>query len=122
MLRREHPHLPLLVVEDGLASNGPHVRLLKELGMSFVLGAKPGDHKALFAWVDELESAPGASGSKPCVERWETKGADGAEHVFRWSNGAPLNDAKWTAQHTYIGVWRTSSSCAFESFYFGHVG
>ena len=72
--------------------------------MSFVLGAKPGDHKALFAWVDELESAPGASGSKPCVERWETKGADGAEHVFRWSNGAPLNDAKWTAQHTYWGL------------------
>ena len=50
------------MVEDGLASNGPHVRLLKELGMSFVLGAKPGDHKALFAWVDELESAPPAPG------------------------------------------------------------
>ncbi len=26
-LRREHPHLPLLAVEDGLASNGPRVRL-----------------------------------------------------------------------------------------------
>ena len=47
-LRREHPHLPLLVVEDGLASNGPHVRLLKELGMGFLLGAKQGDHAALF--------------------------------------------------------------------------
>ena len=28
-LRREHPHLGLVVVEDGLASNGPHIRLLK---------------------------------------------------------------------------------------------
>ena len=37
--------------------------------MSFVLGAKPG------------------------VERWETKDTDGAEHIFRCSNGAPLNDA-----------------------------
>ena len=27
--------------------------------MSFVLGAKPDDHKAPFAWVDELASAPG---------------------------------------------------------------
>ncbi len=61
--------------------------------MSFVPGAKPGDHKALFAWVDELESAPAAPGAKPGVERWETVDADGAEHVFRWSNGAPLNDA-----------------------------
>ena len=25
-LRREHPHLALVVVEDGLASNGPHIR------------------------------------------------------------------------------------------------
>ena len=77
------------MVEDGLASNGPHVRLLKELDMSFVLGVK-GDHKALFAWVDELESAPQASASKPGVKRWETKDADGVEHCFRWSNGAPL--------------------------------
>ena len=92
-LRREHPHLPLLVVEDGLASNGPHVRLLKELDMRFVLGAKPGDHKALFEWVDELEAATPAPGAGPGVERWETTDADGVEHRFRWSNGAPLNDA-----------------------------
>ena len=92
-LRREHPHLPLLVVEDGLASNGPHVRLLKGLGMGFLLGAKQGDHAALFEWVDELESAPLAPGAAPGVERWEAKDADGVEHRFRWSNGAPLNDA-----------------------------
>ena len=104
-LRREHPHLPLLVVEDGLASNGPHVRLLKELGMSFVLGAKPGDHKALFAWVDELESAPAAPGSKPGVERWETKDADGVEHVFRWSNGVPLNDAHADLEVNFLEYW-----------------
>ena len=41
-LLREHPHLPL-VVEDGLSSNGPRIRLLKELDMRFVLGAKRGD-------------------------------------------------------------------------------
>ena len=27
-IRREHPHLKLVVVEDGLASNGPHIKLL----------------------------------------------------------------------------------------------
>ena len=104
-LRREHPHLPLLVVEDGLASNGPHVRLLKELDMSFVLGAKPGDHKALFAWVDELESAPAAPGSKPGVERWETVDADGVEHRFRWSNGAPLNDSHPDLEVNFLEYW-----------------
>ena len=29
-LRREHPHLPLTVVEDGLASNGPRTRLPRQ--------------------------------------------------------------------------------------------
>ena len=104
-LRREHPHLPLVVVEDGLASNGPHVRLLKELGMRFVLGAKRGDHAALFEWVDELESAPLAPGAAPGVERWETVDGDGVEHRFRWSNGAPLNDANADLEVNFLEYW-----------------
>jgi len=47
-IRREHPRLKLIVVEDGLASNAPHIELLRELRMHFILGAKPGDHAALF--------------------------------------------------------------------------
>ena len=50
-IRREHPHLPLVVVEDGLASNAPHIRLLKDLNMHFLLGAKPDDHEFLFEEV-----------------------------------------------------------------------
>ena len=30
-----------LVVEDSLASNGPHIELLNTLGMDFILGVKP---------------------------------------------------------------------------------
>ena len=44
-VRREQPHLKLLVLEDALASNGPHIELLRSLDMRFVLGVKPGDHK-----------------------------------------------------------------------------
>ena len=47
-IRREHPHLPLIVVEDGLASNAPHIRELLDLNMHFILGVKPGDHAFLF--------------------------------------------------------------------------
>ena len=49
-VRREHPHLKL--VEDGLA--GPH--FLKGLDLRFILGAKPGDHKFLFEWVNSAPS------------------------------------------------------------------
>lgn len=44
--RREHPHLKVIVVEDAMASNGPHIRELQRLDLHFILGAKPGDHAA----------------------------------------------------------------------------
>jgi hypothetical protein len=50
-IRKEHPRLPLIVVEDGLASNAPHIRELNALGMSYILGVKPGDHAFLFDQV-----------------------------------------------------------------------
>ena len=34
--RREHPHLPVIVIEDGLASNAPHITLLNELKLSYI--------------------------------------------------------------------------------------
>ena len=52
-IRQEHPRLKLLVVEDGLASNAPHIRDLVELRMRFMLGVKPGDHPFLFDRVTE---------------------------------------------------------------------
>jgi hypothetical protein len=47
-IRKDHPHLPLIVVEDSLAANAPHIRELKKWGMHFLLVAKPGDHVFLF--------------------------------------------------------------------------
>ena len=47
-IRQEHPRLPIIVVEDGLASNAPHIRLLKKLDMRFLLIANEDDHEYLF--------------------------------------------------------------------------
>ncbi|MEX0820375.1 MAG: transposase [Pirellulaceae bacterium] len=47
-LRKQHPKLNMLVVEDGLSSNAPHIADLRDAKMHFLLGAKPGDHKHLF--------------------------------------------------------------------------
>ena len=56
-IREEHPHLKLIVVEDGLASNAPHIRDLLSLNMDFILGAKPGDHEYLFNRLIEAYDA-----------------------------------------------------------------
>lgn len=52
-VRQQHPKLNLLVIEDGLSSNAPHIADLKAAKMHFLLAAKPGDHAHLFDQVEE---------------------------------------------------------------------
>ena len=92
-LRREHPHLKLIVLEDGLASNGPHINKLKELGLSFILGAKPGDHKFLFDW------------RMPSVERRVFTDRNDVRHEFRYLNGVPLNDTHFDLEVNFLEYW-----------------
>jgi hypothetical protein len=68
-IRREHPRLKLTVVEDGLASNGPHVRDLIDYDMHFILGVKPGDHAFLFEQVE----AARRQGRSPKLRRQQGK-------------------------------------------------
>lgn len=96
-IRREHPHLKLIVVEDGLASNGPHITLLKELNMRFILGAKPSDHKFLFDWVDKSKTM-----------HHEIKDPDGTIHRFRFINGVPLNDTCFDLEVNFLEYWEIS--------------
>ncbi len=91
-VRREHPHLKLLVVEDALASNGPHIELLRSLDMRFVLGVKPGDHRHLFEWV---EATPG-------TRMFETVDAAGVSRRYRYLNGAPLNEAHFDLEVNFL--------------------
>ena len=90
-IRREHPHLKLIVLEDGLASNAPH--LLKKLNMHFILGAKPGDHKFLFEY------------GSPSVECWEFTDEDDMRHEFRYLNGVPLNDTHFDLEVSFLEYW-----------------
>jgi hypothetical protein len=38
--RQEHPHLPVIVVEDALGSNAPHLRDLREARAHYIIGVK----------------------------------------------------------------------------------
>ena len=47
-VRQDHPRLGLIVIEDGLSSNAPHIKELQSVDMHYILGAKEGDHPLLF--------------------------------------------------------------------------
>jgi hypothetical protein len=53
-IRGEHPQLPVIIVADSLYSTTPCVRRLEKYRFSFLLVAKPGDHKSLFADIEGL--------------------------------------------------------------------
>jgi hypothetical protein len=94
-LRREHPHLKLIVVEDGLASNAPHIRQLQALDLRFILGAKQSDHTLLFDWV---AATPETAEATFTDEK-------GFRHRFRYLNGAPLNDANFDLEVNFLEYW-----------------
>ena len=79
--RREHPHLKVIVVEDGLASNAPHIRHLEENNMKYIIGAKPGDHKYLFEQIENSAD----------TEYYEFKDEKGFIHQFSFINNVSLN-------------------------------
>jgi hypothetical protein len=84
--RRIHPHLKVIVTEDGLGSNGPHIRDLQELDLRYILGAKPGDHQFLFEQID-------AAAARSETTEWTVLNFDntGKDHSFRFINGVVLN-------------------------------
>lgn len=105
-VRREHPHLKLIVVEDGLASNGPHIKQLKSLGYRFILGAKQSDHTFLFDWVD-------TSGS---TQHWECVDGQGTCHRFRYHNAVPLNDTHFDLEVNFLEYWEIKANGKIQHF------
>ncbi len=81
---------------DALASNGPHIRLLRELNLRYVLGVKPGDHGELFHWVDVTAAT-----------RTVELDRDGSRFHFRFLNGVPLNEANFDLEVNFLECWET---------------
>ena len=79
-LKREHPHLKVIVTADAIHSTGPRIRQLKKDNMQFIIGVKPGSHDSLFQWVSGIS-----------LDTLEIV-IDGISYTFKWVNQIPLND------------------------------
>lgn len=107
-LRNNYPRLKMRILEDGLYSKAPHIRLLKELDFSFIIGAKPKDHTYLYNLIEKLETPEGFELLKEDLKEFsnltklgtgevcnhviEEKTKKGKiRHKFRYVNNAPLN-------------------------------
>ena len=70
-IRREHPHLKMIIVEDALYANAPHIKLIKQLNMRYIIGVKPDDHTYLFEFINAVK-----------MQEKEDRDSDGTIHRY----------------------------------------
>jgi hypothetical protein len=99
--RQDHPHLKVIVTEDSLSSNAPHIETLHAHDMRYILGVKEGDHAFLFKQVAEAERA----GRVTYYERHERQ--KGIQHRFRFVCDMPLNESNAALRVNFIECWET---------------
>ena len=82
-LRNLFPKEKIIVVEDALSANGPHLRAVKEADFRYVINVKPKGNKYLFDLMDRKEAHNE-------VHKYEEQ-RDGLIHKYRYANDLPLN-------------------------------
>jgi len=100
--RQDHPHLEVVVVEDALSSNAPHVRDLKKHGMHFILAVKEGDHPYLFNEVQRRmeEDDESVQWVTLRVRTSKTK----MRYIFAIVRDVPLNGSNEDVRVTYVSA------------------
>jgi len=96
-LRQDHPDLPLIVTEDALSSNAPHIRELEKHNLHYILGVKEGDHPFLFEQVAAAQQAGQTT-------ELEFHGI-GVKHQFRFLNQVPLNKSNQDLLVNFVEYW-----------------
>ena len=99
-LRTAHPNLRLIVTEDALNSNAPHIRELEKHQLHYIIGVNKGDHSFLF---DYIESAV----KDGLTTEIEYKDKDTA-YKFRFINQVLLNASNQDLLVNFVEYWETT--------------
>jgi hypothetical protein len=97
-IRDAFPDQKIIILEDSLAGNGPHLKLLKKLDFSYIIGVQPGDHQSLFEAVKTRLCAGQ-------VEEFEERGEDGILRGYRFVNEVPLNKTYPDILVNFLDYW-----------------
>ena len=82
-IKKDHPHLSIIIGGDSLYSNQPFITDLQQCKFSYILVAKPLDHKSLYADIEGLRRGK-------MLEKIIKKEKN-RTYVYEWVNGVPLN-------------------------------
>jgi hypothetical protein len=102
-LRTDHPHLPLIINEDALSPNAPHIKDLKKYNLHYILGVKPGDHTFLFNTVETAVQE-----NRALKFTINDQNDSDLIHKFLILNDVPLNKSNQDVRVNFIEYWQYS--------------
>ena len=107
-LHERYPDLKIMLVEDALYANAPHLRQLIEYGWRFILNVKPDSHASL----EKQFAGRRATGQ---VQEWSFTEAQGVKHYFAWTKGLCLNDSAVEVTVNYLLYEETDAQGARDT-------
>ena len=103
--RKDHPHLKVIINEDALSSNAPHIDDLEEYNCHYILGVKEGDHKFLFQYADQAIQDGKAVELVMADEKNKS-----INHYFHIVYDAPLNKSHQDRRVTFVEYWEENTN------------
>ena len=105
IFRMMFPDIKVIVVEDGLYPNGPHLLELKKHDLRFIIGVKPGDHAFLFDYI-KFAKAEGLT------KEFELKDPrrPNVTHRFMYLNAVPINESHLDIAVNFMEYWQIEPS------------
>lgn len=102
-LSARYPDLKMILVEDALYANAPHVRQINESGWHYILNVKPDSHASLARQF----AGRRATGQ---VQEWQFSDAQGLRHYFAWTKDLCLCDSAPDVKVNYLFYEQTDKS------------
>ncbi len=102
--RKEHPHLPVIIIEDALSSNAPHILETKKHNLRYILGVKEKGNSFLFKQVEKAVD-------KSQATEFEIADSENQKmiHRFRFVNQVPLNASNQNLLVNFLEYWEITS-------------
>jgi hypothetical protein len=94
-LHQRYPDLKVILVEDALYANAPHIRQITGYGWNYVLNVKPDSHKSL----EKQFAGRRASGQ---VKELRLADEQGLQHYFAWTNDLCLSESAIDVTVNYL--------------------
>ena len=94
-LKKRYPDLKIIMVEDSLYANAPHIRQITDYGWSYILSVKPDSHKSL-----ERQFAGRRESGQ--VKELRVTDSKGLKHYYAWTLNLCLNDSAIDVSVNYL--------------------